>query len=290
MILNMNTICIKTNNTNAINYLLENLKQMQLTDVYFSCHKFKIYNNIIINYKGNNSEFFLFTICNILCNLVTNKFENTILKRLLTHEYFYFDTIEQKQILEIAQNDSNENIKNSSRIFDILYNCFYKYLKSNKKLYLKGFLTFRAQEYINELASLIDSCVSRFLIEREYEEFISILKIYINSEISTINTVHLIYKQDNPILLDQNKKIITPDLDLSNAKFLSDISFSYCDIILNTLLNLLPSKIYIHLIDNKIDEFISTLKLIFENRICICTDCNICTIYKSQKAQKSSLK
>ena len=52
MILNMNTICIKTNNTNAINYLLENLKQMQLTNVYFSCHKFKIYNNIFVNRKS----------------------------------------------------------------------------------------------------------------------------------------------------------------------------------------------------------------------------------------------
>jgi len=36
---------------------------------------------------------------------------------------------------------------------------------------------------------------------------------------------------------------------------------------------------YIHLIDIE-DEFINTLKLIFDNRVCICKDCNICTIYK----------
>ena len=41
-----------------------------------------------------------------------------------------------------------------------------------------------------------------------------------------------------------------------NAKYLSDISFSSNDIALNSLLNLLPKKIYIHLVDNKIDEFI----------------------------------
>ena len=44
---------------------------------------------------------------------------------------------------------------------------------------------------------------------------------------------------------------------------------------------LLPNKIYIHLIDTKADEFINTLKLIFENRIEFCNDCNICNIFKN---------
>lgn len=52
---------------------------------------------------------------------------------------------------------------------------------------------------------------------------------------------------------------------------------------LNTLLTLLPQKIYIHLIDDYIDEFINTLKLIFEKRISYCHDCDICNIYKIPK-------
>ena len=35
------------------------------------------------------------------------------------------------------------------------------------------------------------------------------------------------------------------------------------------------------LIDNKIDEFIQTLELVFENRVNLCTDCNICEFYKN---------
>ena len=54
----MKTICIKTNHTKSINYLLENLKNLKLDDVYFSCHKFNVYNNILIHYKGNNLELF----------------------------------------------------------------------------------------------------------------------------------------------------------------------------------------------------------------------------------------
>ena len=36
-------------------------------------------------------------------------------------------------------------------------------------------------------------------------------------------------------------------------------------------------------IDMEIDDFIHTLQLIFEKRIIICTDCNICRIYKTGK-------
>ena len=53
------------------------------------------------------------------------------------------------------------------------------------------------------------------------------------------------------------------------------------DYILNTLLTLLPKNIFIHLIDNYKDEFINTLELIFEKRIHICTNCDICEFYKS---------
>ena len=81
------------------------------------------------------------------------------------------------------------------------------------------------------------------------------------------------------ILLDNEKNIVHEDTNISNAKYLSDISFSSNDIALNTLLSILPRTIEIHVIDKE-DEFINTLKLIFENRIKFCNECNICKTYK----------
>ena len=66
-------------------------------------------------------------------------------------------------------------------------------------------------------------------------------------------------------------------------KYFSDITFSDNDFILNTLLNILPQKIYLHLVSispNNFD-FINTIKLVFENKITICQDCNICNLYKN---------
>lgn len=75
--------------------------------------------------------------------------------------------------------------------------------------------------------------------------------------------------------------LINVDKNALNAKYLSDVSFSNNDYILNTLLNLLPQKIYLHLISPLSNlDFINTLQLIFENRIEFCHDCSICNLYK----------
>lgn len=284
----MKTICIKTNNFKSLNYLLENLKNLELDNVYFSCHKFKSYNNIIIHYKGNNLELFLSSISNILVFLVLDIYENNIISKILHHDYFYFDNIEKKQILDKTKNIYYEDIENFTKKENLLFNTFYHFLKENNKLYLKGFITFRLKKYIAELEKTVDNAINGYLIEKEYSEFVSLLKLYVNTEESKIDEVHLIYNTEKPVLLDKEKNIIKTDINLLNAKYLSDITFSSLDMVLNTLLNLVPQKIYLHLMDQEIDEFINTLKLIFEKRVYICRDCNICRIYKSSLLKKTN--
>ena len=118
------------------------------------------------------------------------------------------------------------------------------------------------------------------MIEREYAEFVNLLKLYVNSKEHNNQIVHLIYINKESILIDNNQNIIPTDDNLFKATYLSDISFSSNDYTLNTLLNILPQKINIHLVDNYCDEFINTIKSVFENRVYICNDCDICKIYK----------
>ena len=112
------------------------------------------------------------------------------------------------------------------------------------------------------------------------------LKLYIDSREPLSSIIHLVYTNGESILLDQNKSVINLQDNIFNAKYLSDISFSSNDYTLNSLLTLLPRKIYIHIVDGIEDEFINTLKLIFDNRVFICNDCNICKAYKLEKIHK----
>ena len=282
----MKSICIKTNNQKTIDYLLKNIENTELNDIYFSFKRFKNYNNIIIHYKGKDLKNFYKEISFILSNLVIDIYEDEIIYKLIANDYFYFDNLEKKQIAKLTIEDLydiEESEIPKDKSFDILCNIFYKYISTHKSMFLNGFITFRIREYIDILNKQIDKSVNKFIVQREYCEFVSLLKMYVNNEKSKTDIVHIIYSNSNPILLDKNKDVININKNLFNAKYLSDITFSSSDYALNTLLTLIPKKIYIHLIDNNIDEFISTLKLIFEDRIIYCNECSICKLYKKNE-------
>ena len=278
----MKSICIKTNNENQLNYLLNELDYIEIKPVIISTNKFKNYKNIIIHYKGNDQKKFIHEVSCILSCLVIDELEEKFINQLLIKNYFYFNSSERKHITEICfeifANDFN-------LYFDKKYNClindFETYLHNNKSIVLSGFLNFRIKDYLSILEDTVDEAVNSFVIEKEYLEFISLLKMYINSQKSSCEVIHLIYNNESSILLDKDKNIIDVSDEIFKAKYLSDISFSSNDYALNSLLTLIPKKIYIHLINNCIDEFINTISLIFENRVEICTDCNICQIYKN---------
>ena len=284
----MKSLCIKTNNSDLIEYLLNELKHLELEHICFSVQKFKHYKNIIIHYRGTNNYIFLDKISSILSLLVIDELEEDFINKLLIQNYFYFDINERKEISNICFDIMVENFSdNFDKKFEALYSAFYDYLQYNKKLYLKGFTNFRLKNYFNILDDIITKAVNSYVIEKEYLEFISLLKLYINSQSSNCEIIHIVYSNSNTILLDENKQIIDISQDNLSTKYLSDISFSSNDYTLNSLLTLLPKKIYIHLIDNYIDEFINTLRSIFENRVHICTDCNICRLYKKSGKEKN---
>ena len=283
----MKSICIKMTNQNITKHLLEQLNEFKLDDVYFSCKKFKIYYNIIIHFKGKNEKLFFEETSKILATFIIDLFEEKIIQNLIKSEYFYFDTNEQKQIANITFEDlynNEESVYSFDKRYNLIYNSCLEYLLSNNSLVLKGFITFRLKNYLETILEQVDKSVNKFIVQKEYTEFISLLRMYVNSEETNCSLIHLIYRNYKPILLDENKNLIKIDDNISNLKYLSDISFSTNDFALNTLLNIIPKKIYIHLIDSNKDEFINTIKLIFENRAIFCTDCSICKIYKKSHA------
>lgn len=281
----MKSLCIKTNNSNLLNYLLNELDYIELENIIISSNEFKNYKNIIIHYKGNDYTKFIHEISCILSCLVIDEIEESYLKKILFKNFFYFSQQERNHILSLCYDIFAENF---NEIFDKKYNCliniFSNYLSEHKSIILTGFLNFRIKDYLTILENIVDEAVNNYILEKEYLEFVSLLKLYINSQKPTCEFVHLVYNKEISILLDKDKNIINVSDDVFKAKYLSDITFSANDYALNGLLSLLPKKIYVHLIDSCIDEFIHTIGLIFENRVEVCTDCNICKIYKNNKS------
>lgn len=280
----MNSLCIKTNNDDILQYLKNEFSNFNMLNVYFSTNEFKLYKNVIIHYSGIDTELFYEKLATILSYLTIDYFENDIVKNILVSNYFYFDNLEIDRILDMCMENIFDNEFNNRHM--LLFDAFYDYITENHSIVLSGFINFRLSSYREVLEDLVNLSVNEFIIEREYLEFISLLKLYINTQPSTCDAIHLVCFDNDSILLNEDMDIIKIDKTSLNAKYLSDVSFSNNDYILNTLLNILPNKLFLHLSSFAGNlDFINTLKLIFEDKLEICTDCNICSMYKKLNVQ-----
>ena len=269
----MSSLCIKTNNDEILKYLQNEFKDFNMLNVSFSSNEFKNYRNVIIHYKGTDFELFYTKLATILSYLVIEYFENSIIKTILISNYFYFDNYEIEKILKLCEENICDDYEFSFQSREmLLFDAFFDYISQNKTIILTGFINFRLTAY------------RTLLNEKEYLEFISLLKLYVNSQLPVTPIIHLVSLNLGILLLDENLNILELDKSNLNTKYLSDISFSDNDYVLNTLLNLLPRKLYLHLANNSPEnfEFINTIKLVFENRIEICTDCDICNLYSKR--------
>lgn len=275
----MRSICIKTNTPQIITYISNEIAQLKCEEIQYSINTFSNYDNIILHYSGKDISLFIQTISHILSFTVIDEFEENIFIQLLNRHYCYFGKNEISTILSncfsVLADDFNELF---NKKFNLLQNSFSEYLLENKAIILDGFVTFRLKEYFNVLDTILTEAINIFLIEKEYTDFVSLLREYISEELPLYDIIHLVYSpEDNSIsLFDDNYNILPVNKDIQNIKYLSDISFSTNDLVLNTLLSNIPKKLIIHVPNGGINEFISTLILIFNTRTSICSNCKLC--------------
>jgi len=270
----LKTICIKSNNNEINEYIIKNVKNFKINTIYLSVCQFSNYTNIILHYKGSDIKElnkFMNKIIALLSNVIIKFYTNYIMKNLIDINYFYFSDFDKTKILDYCKENCEEPQFNKERK-RVIKKLFRNYFSYNKKIILDGFVTFSIKEYTKLLDTIVDQSVNNYLIEKEYIEFIDLLKCYIDSEPSQIEKIYLIYNQQNSTLYDKNGNTIRIDETLK-SKYLSDINFSNNDYCLNTLLTLLPKELVIYSNSNK-DEFLTTLELIFGERIIYHKDSN----------------
>ena len=153
----MKSLCIKTNNSNLLQYLLNELQHLEIEQVYFSEKQFRHYKNIIIHYTGDNEELFINKISSFLSLLVIDELEEELINKILIQNYFYFDVNERKEILnlyfDITANDFSDIF---DKKFKALFESFYSFLSSHKSLVLKGFINFRIKAYMEILDDIVN--------------------------------------------------------------------------------------------------------------------------------------
>lgn len=275
----MISLCIKINDNEVLDFLMNEINKTTISKITCKKHKFKVYENVIVHFQGDDVEAFLDFISTVITNAITLFFEDRLVKDLIDLNYFYFSISDKKVIFDEYNLIKNNKLKDTdtSLFFDLIFPAVKEYVRSNRVLLLTGFVNFRLKNYVSSLEDLVAEAVNQYVVDKEYLKFVDMLRGYVSSKIPKNIVLNLIYVNSEGILVTDSGEFV--ELADFGSSYFSDISFSKNDYILNTLVGLIPSKIIIHLISPK-DQFIKTIELIFENKVQICAGCELCNAYK----------
>ena len=225
-------------------------------------------------------------ISNALADYIIRQYEERLLTRIINSNYCYFNASERKEILSKALNIiRNEDKTFFNSIFQIrrrnvIIRRLMDYFDNSNNIILDGFVNFRLKEYIKDLEEVVDKAVDDFLMDREYREFIRLLRYFVDIQEPKLDTVHVIVSYDNRYtLLDEAKKEITNECIQEYVNEIAEGEINYDDLLVSSLITFAPRKIVIHCsgqFRNK--ELMETIKNVFSGRVVMCQSCDVCMV------------
>jgi putative sporulation protein YtxC len=178
--------------------------------------------------------------------------------------------------LESAEPQSEPQKTAQSRK-QLIVQAAYDYLQVHTDMNIEGFIRFRLNEYMEELHEIAEYALDEFLMDQQYQEFISLLKYFVYIQEAKIPLAHLIHKGGNEFTLlnDYMEPIDTNDCNATLTIEMLEKDINFEDVIVSTLISVSPQLIYIHTRDPEV-QVIQTITQIFENRVEICRYCRLC--------------
>lgn len=230
-------------------------------------------------------EEFKYILSKALTEVIIEHYEQKLLRKIAKENFFYLNDKERASVIDNACKLLKDekmmqpgNFYKANRRSRIMRSIL-EYLESENELNIEGFLNFRLNAYINELNETIERALEIFLAEREYNEFIKLLRYFVEIQECKIDAIHLCQSKDERyILYDENKNRISSEYFDELRSEILDETINYDDLLISTLITISPKKITIHDIEGfKNRELLQTIMNVFAERITICNSCDLCS-------------
>ena len=214
-------------------------------------------------------------ISNILYNIVIEKYR--------TYFFLKHDEIIEVEDMIMKVLRSEENLKDEKMIYCIskinsIIEKIKTCLEENEEINIKGFITFRMKELREDIEDIVDKVVEEYMVEKEYKEFVKLLKYFVDIQESKIEKINIyIHEGGGYVLKDGYGNDIFGDFMKELAECRIDTEAEIEDIIISGLITNAPKQIIIHHKENCINtEFIETIVNVFGDRIFYCAGCASC--------------
>lgn len=220
-------------------------------------------------------------------NYIVDFLEIKIVERILHTNYYFLNSNEKKIIIKELNSCFDNEIYDKSidvpykvnRKAKILYRLI-DFLEENPTINIEGFVNFRLRNYLDDLYEIIDRVIEEYVMEKEYKEFIKLLKYFVNIQESKIELINIVVdKRGEYHFFDEYNKLINNEYIRGLIADLVDNNLNNDDMLVSALITIAPKKIVFHFVGNvKNTEIIETIKNIFDGRVYMCNTCKICNM------------
>ena len=215
-------------------------------------------------------------VSNILYRIVIENYRQKEMLEFLIDNYFF---LKQDEILEIEESvldvlncrEKNHdeksiyclNIVNS--IIEKIRDC----ICEKQEINVDGFITFRMRKLREDIEKIIDKVVQKYMVDKEYEEFVKLLKYFVDIQECKIEEIKIyIDERNNYIVKDGFGKDLYKDFVVQLAGDVSNLNINVEDILISGLITSSPRKITIYGTDNCSNkEFINTINSVFGDKV-----------------------
>ena len=230
--------------------------------------------------RENQTRILRYYLANVITDLILNPLTREILGRLIRGNYKYFNQEEHHTILVEAIAILNSQPGKDGiphRIFrrNQILSKLLRYLEQHNQLVLEGFLRFQLKEYFAEIKDAIDRSVDHFMLQREYSEFIRLLRYFVEMQSPRIEEVNVRVKGGGMFsLLDEEGEPIEHEQLRSVLTDVSAEEIDYEDLLLSALITIAPARVVLHIMEPL--EVVETIKQVFGDRVYVCPGCRVC--------------
>ncbi|OMF32161.1 hypothetical protein BK133_15045 [Paenibacillus sp. FSL H8-0548] len=151
------------------------------------------------------------------------------------------------------------------------------FLQEHTQINIKGFTSFRLEPYRKELAEVVEYALDEYVLDKQYQEFISLLKYFVFLQDTKLSMVHLLHKGAYDFMLyDESFKQLDPNppTDRIVAEML-ETEMNIEDMVISSLIAVSPKHITIHTRQPDM-QVIRTIETIFDQRVTVCVQCAAC--------------
>ncbi|MCL4516633.1 MAG: putative sporulation protein YtxC [Firmicutes bacterium] len=233
---------------------------------------------------GDTDKILRYYVASAIADLIVNDFQLGLLPKILKSHYANFTEEEKQQIVARAGQLLTRNVETGeedllqliNRRNQILYKVV-DYLNTSNKLIIEGFVRFWLKDYFQELCEAVDRAVDGFVVDREYQEFIRLLKHFVAIQEPKADEVHVIVRASGLFrLLDRDRRVVDNEYLEGFVFDLVQNQMDYDDLLVSALITIAPRKIVLHF--RKKREVAQTIVNVFEERVEFCPGCQFCEV------------